>query len=229
MISVESLPRHAASLTITHNDHKDGYRTAAQQFAEWEEAGHTPNMRDGDWKERMIEADEIWEVQWYANSPVGFCNVAAPSLEEAVEFAKEIQDAQDATGKTYSSNDPNIRATPFPLDPQTKILREEALHEHSMDELANEFSNMLNGATSVASKDKLWNEFAEFRRQVTLECIEKVWMAKETVVIKIVGFQHRCVRVTLAKTRDSAQLFLYLMYDKRGAGFDDVFKYQTPT
>lgn len=226
MITVESLPRHAASLTITHNDHKDCYRTAAQQFAEWEERGHTPNMRAGDWKERMIEADEIWEVQWYANSPVGFCNVAAPSLEEAVEFAKEIQDAEDATGKTYSSNDPNIRAVPFTLEPQTRILSTGALIEHSMDELASEFSNMLNGAKSVASKDKLWNEFADFRRQLTLDSVDKAMLSKEVVVIKIAGFQHRCVRVTLAKPNSLAMLFLYLVYDKSGIWFGDVFKYQ---
>jgi hypothetical protein len=40
-------------------------------------------------KAEILEKEEIWTVQWYPNTPVGFCIVAAATLERALELANE--------------------------------------------------------------------------------------------------------------------------------------------
>lgn len=227
MIDEHSLPRHKASLSITHNDHKDCYHTAAEQFKEWDENDHCPSMRDDDWRERMIETDEIWIIHWYPDTPVGFYSVAAPTLQEAVEYAKEVQDRIDATGSTYSPTDPNVRANELPIEPLARLLDGSPPVDMAMEDLASEFHNMLNGATTRSAKDQLWNEFAEYRQRAVLSGKTNFKFAKGTTVIEISGVQQRCVYVQLGELAEMDYvLFLYLMYDKRGAGFEDVYKYK---
>lgn len=77
------LPEHRASLHLTHNDHKSIY----SKLEDW--------IRDNDWcdwegdeaKRRAIETDECWTLQWYPDTPVGFCAVAAPTLAECLALA----------------------------------------------------------------------------------------------------------------------------------------------
>ncbi len=82
-------PAHKCSLTLTHNDHKDMYETAEQWLAE-------QILLDGEpfyaWKSeearaRAILTDEVWTLQWYPNTPIGFISIAAPTLDELEAFA----------------------------------------------------------------------------------------------------------------------------------------------
>jgi hypothetical protein len=71
------LPKHAAALFLTHNDHKSVYESVEDHF------GH---LDDGGWvspEERLkaIELDSVWELQWYPDTPIGSYYVAASSLE----------------------------------------------------------------------------------------------------------------------------------------------------
>ncbi len=81
-------PRHAASLTLTHNDHKTNYETVA----EYCEGGHW--MPDDDWlspeqKAKAIATNEMWEMQWYPDTPVGFCKVAACDLDVLLKYCED--------------------------------------------------------------------------------------------------------------------------------------------
>lgn len=88
---VRRLPPHACELTITHNPHRTDYATVEKYLALCEERGNgyddselTPEDRA-----KAIEADELWVVQWYPDTPVGSCVVAAATLERALERASE--------------------------------------------------------------------------------------------------------------------------------------------
>ena len=81
------LPRHKCSLTITHNDHKDYHRTLAQEL---ELYGDDNNWPSDEAKQRAIDTDEIWVIQWYPDTPIGSYRVAAPTLEEALAFANSV-------------------------------------------------------------------------------------------------------------------------------------------
>jgi hypothetical protein len=75
--SLDWLPKHAAALYITHNDHKSVYESIE---------GHYDHLDNCEWvspEERLkaIEMDSVWELQWYPDTPIGSYKVAASSLE----------------------------------------------------------------------------------------------------------------------------------------------------
>lgn len=78
-------PRHAASLHITHNQHKAYYETVEQAL----ESGtyDREGFPDEDEIRVAIAADSVWEVQWYPVTPVGFCRVYAATFARALEIA----------------------------------------------------------------------------------------------------------------------------------------------
>ncbi len=80
-------PAHAASLHLTHNDHKSTYET----IEAWEEHGE----REDDWvsreqREKAIANDSVWELQWYPNTPIGFIRLLACDLDVLLAAAKEV-------------------------------------------------------------------------------------------------------------------------------------------
>jgi hypothetical protein len=82
------LPKHAASLTICHNDHKGVYETVAQTV-EYDE--HDPNTSRYTWrndgeKQEAIATNEMWYCQWYPDTPIGFHCFAAPTLAKLLAF-----------------------------------------------------------------------------------------------------------------------------------------------
>ena len=78
-------PKHNCGLHLNHNDHKNVYEKAEQWIV------------DNDWcdweneeaKQRAIDTDEIWTLQWYPDTPVGFCALAAPTFEELLKLANK--------------------------------------------------------------------------------------------------------------------------------------------
>lgn len=83
------LPAHACGLYLEHNAHRDIYKSAAEAVAEDE----ISDWASEEAKQRAIATDEIWTLQWYPRTPIGFCKVAAPTLGELLELAsREEQD-----------------------------------------------------------------------------------------------------------------------------------------
>jgi len=69
---IAALPAHKASLHLTHNDHLSNYWTVAE-FDQNETAMHG----DASWvseeqRQKAIALNEMWELQWYPDTPVGF-------------------------------------------------------------------------------------------------------------------------------------------------------------
>jgi hypothetical protein len=83
------LPKHAAALYITHNEHKGVYESVEDRY------GH---LEDCDWvspeeKQKAIELDSVWELHWYPDTPIGSYYVAASSLEAIQKHMVENGDA----------------------------------------------------------------------------------------------------------------------------------------
>lgn len=72
-------PKHEASLHLTHNDHKSYYLTVKQAI-EQEDHGYSDWVSEEE-KQKAIETNDCWTLQWYPNSPVGFCILSAHSLD----------------------------------------------------------------------------------------------------------------------------------------------------
>lgn len=85
------IPQHKCGLFLTHNEHRDYYEKAADYIREGCERQSPTTWKDEEAKQRAIETDEIWELQWYPRTPIGFFHVAAPTLHELLELAKTCE------------------------------------------------------------------------------------------------------------------------------------------
>lgn len=80
------LPKHKASLHITHNQHKSYYETIEEYLS-------SRDISDEEWatptsKSRAIEGDTLWELQWYEETPIGSYTIYGASLSEVIEASK---------------------------------------------------------------------------------------------------------------------------------------------
>jgi hypothetical protein len=90
------LPKHECSLSIEHNPNRDEYQTVE----EWVTERH---KREGDrtgicyfiWespehRQRAIDTNELWVMRWYPDTPIGFNEIAAPTLQDLIAFATDF-------------------------------------------------------------------------------------------------------------------------------------------
>ena len=79
-------PEHKCGLFLTHNEHRDYYQKLEEYMAE-----HDDLLKDLTPEDRAecLRTDELWQLQWYPNTPVGFNYVAGPTLERVLELANE--------------------------------------------------------------------------------------------------------------------------------------------
>ena len=72
-------PAHKAALHLTHNDHLSVYQTVAESIERGEFGYHS--WVSDEQKQKAIETNDCWFVQWYPDTPVGFCLLAAADLD----------------------------------------------------------------------------------------------------------------------------------------------------
>ena len=84
------LPKHKAGLYITHNQHKDYYETVEQHVLEYISMDKDDFVSPEDYQ-KCIDTDELWELQWYPETPVGFHKVCGSTLEVVLQKALEIE------------------------------------------------------------------------------------------------------------------------------------------
>lgn len=83
-------PTHRCELSLTHNEHKSYYESAEKFVTEREAM-----WKDDESKKRAVETDEIWQLQWYPRTPVTFNRVMAPTLQELLELAATLDEAEE--------------------------------------------------------------------------------------------------------------------------------------
>lgn len=75
------LPEHKCGLYISHNPHKDYYETVEEYFK-----NYSSEFISTEQQKVSIQTDELWEIQWYPDTPVGFYCVHAASLTALKEY-----------------------------------------------------------------------------------------------------------------------------------------------
>lgn len=81
-------PAHKASLHLTHNQHLAYYRTVADEIAD-EDHGYTDDCWvSPDQRQKAIDTNECWTLQWYPETPVGFCILSAADLDVLLQSAR---------------------------------------------------------------------------------------------------------------------------------------------
>ena len=99
-------PPHAASLHLTHNDHKSYYRTVAESIEDGDHGYEHRCWVSDEQKAKAIATNECWTLQWYPDTPIGFCILSAADLDvllhranESVRVEPEAADAPEHEGK----------------------------------------------------------------------------------------------------------------------------------
>ena len=77
------LPKHEASLTLCHNEHKNYYLTV-EKAVESGDHGYCDWVSE-EQKKKAIETDDCWYCQWYPDTPIGFYVMAAADLDVLLE------------------------------------------------------------------------------------------------------------------------------------------------
>jgi hypothetical protein len=83
-----NLPTHKCGLYLTHNEHRDCYEPLAD-FIDTRE-GLADDFESPLEFRRSLETDELWVLQWYPETPVGFNRVAAATLEDVLRLAAAV-------------------------------------------------------------------------------------------------------------------------------------------
>jgi hypothetical protein len=81
------LPKHNCGLYLAHNAYRDIYQSIAQAVENLEDC-YTWSAEE---KKNALETEELWTLQWYPDTPVGFYAVAASSLEKLLEAAHNTE------------------------------------------------------------------------------------------------------------------------------------------
>jgi hypothetical protein len=77
-------PKHEAALMLCHNDHKNSYMSVSEAIAN-EDHGYT-NWVSEEQKQKAIQTNDCWYIQWYPDTPVGSYDVAAADLYVLLEY-----------------------------------------------------------------------------------------------------------------------------------------------
>lgn len=71
---------------ISHNDHTTFYQSVEEYLADEVADFDQDEITDQD-REECIRTGEVWKLQWYPTTPVGFCVVLGPTLERVLARA----------------------------------------------------------------------------------------------------------------------------------------------
>lgn len=89
-------PKHECGMCLDHNDYKNYYESIETAVSEIEEreVGAGTKLKDV-WysaaeRQKILDTGELWELQWYPDTPVGFYVVRASSFETLIKYAKEV-------------------------------------------------------------------------------------------------------------------------------------------
>jgi hypothetical protein len=78
-------PEHKCGLHLAHNVHRDVYESVE---------GYYPDAEDfvspEDWQ-KCIDTDDVWELQWYPDTPIGYHRVVGSSIELVMAEALRIE------------------------------------------------------------------------------------------------------------------------------------------
>lgn len=82
-------PEHKCGLHLTHNQHKDYYETV-EKYCENPWMEKNPGWVSEEQRLKSLETQEVWELQWYPDTPIGFYKVCGADLDVVLEHSLTI-------------------------------------------------------------------------------------------------------------------------------------------
>jgi hypothetical protein len=84
---LRKLPEHKCELCLTHNQHRSYYQTVKQFCEERISQGslHEEDCVSFEQREKAFATNELWELQWYPETPIGSFRILSCDLEALLE------------------------------------------------------------------------------------------------------------------------------------------------
>ncbi len=82
-----TLPPHKCGLYLSHNEHRDMYQSLAEFLADMESLRSELDWATETSKERCIATNELWQLQWYPDTPIGSYCIFGATLDEVLAAA----------------------------------------------------------------------------------------------------------------------------------------------
>ncbi|RWE37426.1 hypothetical protein [Mesorhizobium sp.] len=73
-----------SSLSIRFNDHAANYEDAEDYYALIGSEDDISDWISTEERQKAIDTNSVWEIQWYPQTPVGFCRIKASSLAACI-------------------------------------------------------------------------------------------------------------------------------------------------
>ncbi len=90
------MPPHKGGMSIEKDPHRANYESV-EEYERWR--GESDDWVSPEEREKAIETDTLWTIQWYPDTPVGFCYLMASSLEALMSrFASPAPDTEGGEG-----------------------------------------------------------------------------------------------------------------------------------
>jgi hypothetical protein len=84
-------PRHEASLSLTHNEHKAYYQTVQDRINDDDHGYRADDWVSEGQKQKAIETNDCWTLQWYPDTPVGSYVLSAADLDVLLDAACNVE------------------------------------------------------------------------------------------------------------------------------------------
>ncbi len=78
-------PEHKCGLYLSHNPHRDVYESVEEYYPD------TEYFLSPEDRQKCIDYNVCWELQWYPETPIGFHRVAGSSLGLVMAEALRIE------------------------------------------------------------------------------------------------------------------------------------------
>jgi hypothetical protein len=85
---IMQFPRHAASLHLTHNQHKAYYETVETYVSHM---CCPPDCVSDEQRDKALATQELWELQWYPDTPIGSYAIYGADLDTVLDKALSVQ------------------------------------------------------------------------------------------------------------------------------------------
>ncbi len=85
-------PRHL-ELSLRHNQHKNYYETVQEAIDSGDHGYKPDDWVSSDQMTCAIATNECWTLQWYPDTPVGFCLLSAADLDVLLEAVNVREEA----------------------------------------------------------------------------------------------------------------------------------------
>lgn len=83
----KQFPKHEASLHLTHNQHKSYYMTVADSIRDGDHGYTDDCWVSPEQRQKAIDTNECWTLQWYPDTPVGFYLLSGADLNAVLSNA----------------------------------------------------------------------------------------------------------------------------------------------